>query len=160
MPRGCPNVAPRIFTSSSGIPPFTKKGANEMRSAFAKTILVVDEGSLASTVQARDLSSIATEIHIPRVVLIGDRIPPNPLSPRDLRQTSRWAGRVSGFAVSSGDSGYRNSLSLLVGAPYGSTTRFKLECIVGAHCRVRKNLKPRNSEPLERQAHPCHAYSR
>ena len=33
----------------------TKKGAREMRAAFAKTILVVDEGSLASTVQARDL---------------------------------------------------------------------------------------------------------
>ena len=31
----------------------TRKGAREMRAAFAKTILVVDEGSLASTVQAR-----------------------------------------------------------------------------------------------------------
>ena len=31
----------------------TKKGAREMRAASAKTILVVDEGSLASTVQAR-----------------------------------------------------------------------------------------------------------
>ena len=30
----------------------TRKGAREMRAAFAKTILVVDEGSLASTVQA------------------------------------------------------------------------------------------------------------
>ena len=49
-----------------------KKGAKEMRAAFAKTILVVDEGSLASTVQARDLLRIANEIRIPRVVLVGD----------------------------------------------------------------------------------------
>ena len=50
----------------------TRKGAKEMRAAFAKTILVVDEGSLASTVQARDLLRIANEIRIPRVVLVGD----------------------------------------------------------------------------------------
>ena len=50
----------------------TKKGAKEMRAAFAKTILVVDEGSLASTVQARDLLRIANEFRIPRVVLVGD----------------------------------------------------------------------------------------
>ena len=50
----------------------TKKGAREMRGAFAKTILVVDEGSLASTVQARDLLRIASELRIPRVVLVGD----------------------------------------------------------------------------------------
>ena len=43
-----------------------------MRAAFAKTILVVDEGSLASTVQARDLLRIANELRIPRVVLVGD----------------------------------------------------------------------------------------
>ena len=43
-----------------------------MRAAFAKTILVVDEGSLASTVQARDLLRIANEVRIPRVVLVGD----------------------------------------------------------------------------------------
>ena len=50
----------------------TKKGAREMRAAFAKTILVVDEGSLASTVQARDLLRVANEVRIPRVVLVGD----------------------------------------------------------------------------------------
>ena len=50
----------------------TKKGAKEMRAAFAKTILVVDEGSLASTVQARGLLRIANELRIPRVVLVGD----------------------------------------------------------------------------------------
>ena len=50
----------------------TKKGAKEMRAAFAKTILVIDEGSLASTVQARDLLRIAAELRMPRVVLVGD----------------------------------------------------------------------------------------
>ena len=50
----------------------TAKGAREMRAAFAKTVLVVDEGSLASTVQARDLLRIANELRIPRVVLVGD----------------------------------------------------------------------------------------
>ena len=53
----------------------TTKGAKEMRGAFAKTILVVDEGSLASTVQARDLLRIANELRIPRVVLVGDAMP-------------------------------------------------------------------------------------
>ncbi|MDE0050573.1 MAG: relaxase domain-containing protein [Rhodospirillales bacterium] len=50
----------------------SRKGAREMRAAFAKTILVVDEGSLASTVQARDLLRIANALRIPRVVLVGD----------------------------------------------------------------------------------------
>ena len=50
----------------------TRKGAREMRAVFAKTILVVDEGSLASTVQARDLLRIANALRIPRVVLVGD----------------------------------------------------------------------------------------
>ena len=50
----------------------TEKGEREMRSRFAKTVLVVDEGSLASTVQARDLLRIADALRIPRVVLVGD----------------------------------------------------------------------------------------
>ncbi len=50
----------------------TAKGEKEMRGAFAKTVLVVDEGSLASTVQARDLLRIADRLRIPRVVLVGD----------------------------------------------------------------------------------------
>ena len=50
----------------------TKKGEKEMRAAFAKTALVVDEGSLASTVQARDLLRVADALRIPRVVLVGD----------------------------------------------------------------------------------------
>ena len=51
----------------------TGKGARDMRAAFAKTILVVDEGSLASTTQARDLLRVADRLRIPRVVLVGDR---------------------------------------------------------------------------------------
>ena len=50
----------------------TRKGAREMRAAFKKTVLVVDEGSLASTVQARNLLRIAKELRLPRVVLVGD----------------------------------------------------------------------------------------
>ena len=50
----------------------TKKGQKEMRAAFARTAIVVDEGSLASTVQARDLLRIADSLRIPRVVLVGD----------------------------------------------------------------------------------------
>ena len=43
----------------------TAKGEKEMRAAFAKTVLIVDEGSLASTVQARDLLRIADSLRIP-----------------------------------------------------------------------------------------------
>ncbi|MXY38377.1 MAG: AAA family ATPase, partial [Rhodospirillaceae bacterium] len=50
----------------------TKKGAKDMRAAFAKTVLVVDEGSLASTVQARDLLRIAGALRVPKLVLVGD----------------------------------------------------------------------------------------
>ena len=50
----------------------TGTGAKEMRAAFAKTVLVVDEGSLASTVQARDLLRIANTLRIPKLVLVGD----------------------------------------------------------------------------------------
>ena len=50
----------------------TAKGEKEMRAAFAKTVLVVDEGSLASTVQVRDLLRIADRLRFPRVVLVGD----------------------------------------------------------------------------------------
>ena len=49
-----------------------RKAPGRCRAAFAKTILVVDEGSLASTVQARDLLRIAAELRMPRVVLVGD----------------------------------------------------------------------------------------
>ena len=50
----------------------TPRGEREMRASFRRTVLVVDEGSLASTVQARDLLRIADRLRIPRVVLVGD----------------------------------------------------------------------------------------
>ena len=50
----------------------TGKGAKALRAAFAKTVLVVDEGSLASTVQMRNLLRIAKALRLPRVVLVGD----------------------------------------------------------------------------------------
>ena len=50
----------------------TARGTRTMRAAFRKTVLVVDEGSLASTVQARDLLRIAKELRIAKVVLVGD----------------------------------------------------------------------------------------
>ncbi len=50
----------------------TKGAARKMRAAFAKTVLVVDEGSLASTAQARDLLRIAGALRIPKLVLVGD----------------------------------------------------------------------------------------
>ncbi len=64
----------RFLARNAGIAEgrLTGKGARDMRAAFRKTVLVVDEGSLASTVQARDLLRIAGAIRIPRVVLVGD----------------------------------------------------------------------------------------
>ena len=50
----------------------TKKGQKALRTQYRKTALVVDEGSLASTVQARNLLRIARELRIPKVVLVGD----------------------------------------------------------------------------------------
>ena len=50
----------------------TKKSERGLRAAFRNTLLVVDEGSLASTVQARDLLRVAGLLRIPRVVLVGD----------------------------------------------------------------------------------------
>ena len=50
----------------------TRKGERDMRAAYRKTVMVVDEGSLASTVQARDLLRIANVLRVPRVVLVGD----------------------------------------------------------------------------------------
>ena len=50
----------------------TAQGAKDMREAFSKTVLVVDEASLASTVQMRNLLRIANVLRIPRVVLVGD----------------------------------------------------------------------------------------
>ncbi len=64
----------RFLAKNAGVAEgrLTKKGAREMRADFAKTVLVVDEGSLASTVQARDLLKIAQKLRIPKLVLVGD----------------------------------------------------------------------------------------
>ena len=51
----------------------TPKGERDMRAAFEKTVLIVDEGSLASTTQARDLLRIANILRVPRLVLVGDK---------------------------------------------------------------------------------------
>ena len=50
----------------------TPKGLWNLRAAFDKTLLVVDESALASTKQVRDLLKVATVLWIPRVVLVGD----------------------------------------------------------------------------------------
>ncbi len=50
----------------------SRRGERAMKARFRKTVLVVDEGSLASTAQARDLLRIADTLRIPRVILVGD----------------------------------------------------------------------------------------
>ena len=50
----------------------TARSLREMRKTHAKTILVVDESSLASSEQMRGLLRIATALRLPRVVLVGD----------------------------------------------------------------------------------------
>ncbi len=64
----------RFLARNSGLAQgrLTKKGEKQMRAAYRKTALVVDEGSLASTSQARELLKIADVLRLPRVVLVGD----------------------------------------------------------------------------------------
>ncbi len=50
----------------------TVKGFRQLRASFSKTVLVVDESSLASSEQMRDLLKAATSLRVPRVVLVGD----------------------------------------------------------------------------------------
>ena len=50
----------------------TAKGVRSLRGQFAKTILVVDESSLASSEQMRGLLRAATTLRLVRVVLVGD----------------------------------------------------------------------------------------
>ncbi|MCY4058902.1 MAG: AAA family ATPase, partial [Gammaproteobacteria bacterium] len=50
----------------------TTKGLRNLRSRFAKTVLVVDESSLASSEQMRGLLRAATTLRLARVVLVGD----------------------------------------------------------------------------------------
>ena len=48
------------------------EGLRKLRAANAKTMLVVDESSLASSAQMRNLMRIATALRLPHVVLVGD----------------------------------------------------------------------------------------
>ncbi|MDE0035586.1 MAG: relaxase domain-containing protein [Deltaproteobacteria bacterium] len=48
------------------------KGLRGLRASFSKTVLVVDESSLASSEQMRGLLRVATTLRVPRVVLVGD----------------------------------------------------------------------------------------
>ena len=50
----------------------TPRSLRELRAAHAKTVLVMDESSLASSEQMRGLLRIATALRLPRVVLVGD----------------------------------------------------------------------------------------
>ena len=50
----------------------TPKGLRGLRASFSKTVLVVDESSLASSEQMRGLLRAATTLRVPRVVLVGD----------------------------------------------------------------------------------------
>ena len=50
----------------------TTKGLRNLRSQFAKTVLVVDESSLASSEQMRGVLRAATTLRLARVVLVGD----------------------------------------------------------------------------------------
>ena len=67
----------------------TKKGEKEMRAAFAKTALVVDEGSLASTVQARDLLRIADALRIPAWCWSETRSSSTPWMPASRSRSSK-----------------------------------------------------------------------
>ena len=50
----------------------TARGLRNLRASFSKTVLVVDESSLASSEQMRGLLRVATTLRVPRVVLVGD----------------------------------------------------------------------------------------
>ncbi len=50
----------------------TKTTEKKMRAAWRRTALVVDEGSLASTREMRELFRIVEVLRLPRVVLVGD----------------------------------------------------------------------------------------
>ena len=50
----------------------TARGLRNLRALFSKTMLVVDESSLASSEQMRGLLKAATALRVPRVVLVGD----------------------------------------------------------------------------------------
>ena len=64
-----------------------------MRAAFEKTVLVVDEGSLASTVQARDLLRIAERLRVPRFTLPSGT-PVSIFGTSGITSTGNTAGRI------------------------------------------------------------------
>ena len=49
-----------------------RKAQKQLRAGYGKTVLVVDEGSLASTREVRELLRISEVLRLPRVVLVGD----------------------------------------------------------------------------------------
>ena len=50
----------------------SRKALKRVRRRMGSTVLVVDEASLASTVQMKNLLKVATDLRLPRVVLVGD----------------------------------------------------------------------------------------
>ncbi len=63
-------ILQRFLVRNAGVAEgrLTDKGERTMRTTFENTVLVVDEGSLASTVQARDLLRMANVLRVSRVV--------------------------------------------------------------------------------------------
>ena len=64
----------RFFARHAGIVEGrgTARGLRNMRDRFSKTVLVLDESSLASSEQMRGLLRVATTLRVPRVLLVGD----------------------------------------------------------------------------------------
>ena len=64
----------RFLTRNVGVAQgrLTRTTEKKMRAGYAKTALVVDEGSLASTREVRELLRISEVLRLPRVVLVGD----------------------------------------------------------------------------------------
>ena len=64
----------RFLAQNAGVAQgrLTRTAGKKMRAAWRRTALVVDEGSLASTREVRELLRIAGTLRLPRVVLVGD----------------------------------------------------------------------------------------
>ena len=64
----------RFLAQNAGVAQgrLTRTTEKKMRAAWRRTALVVDEGSLASTREMRELLRIAGTLRLPRVVLVGD----------------------------------------------------------------------------------------
>ena len=70
----------------------TARGLRNLRASFSKTVLVVDESSLASSEQMRGLLRIATTLRVPRVVLVGTRSSSGPWRRASLSSNSGGRG--------------------------------------------------------------------